>query len=88
MVRPAGLRSLVPQAAPVQPTPSAIHFEKQASIPRAQNLRPTIEPVQKTPNSFEKIMLRLSTLFPNYSRFVISFINRIRAMVSIYRKNS
>jgi hypothetical protein len=63
--RPEGIRPVGPQTVPASQTPTANVPERPAAEANSKK-RP--EQPQKGSNSFEKIMMRLSTLFPNYSR--------------------
>ena len=72
MVRPVGS-----QAVPASQTPNANLTDRPTAD---ENLKKAPEQPQKSSNSFEKIMMRLSTLFPNYSRLVLVGINSIFAV--------
>ena len=58
-----GIQSSGPQTLPAIQAPNI-------KPPAEANMRKLPESAQKGSNSFEKIMMRLSTLFPNYTRLV------------------
>jgi hypothetical protein len=62
VIRPAGPQNVPTNQPPITKVPDRTAAEA--------NLKKGQEQPQKGSNSFEKIMMRLSTLFPNYSRLV------------------